>query len=136
MKYILDTNVLSALMRNETHPIARMREVRRTDVAVPQPVFAEISYGIERLPRSRRKDHLRARLAIVRDELARAPWTDAVTDAFGSIKANLEQRGRRLEDFDVAIAAHAVAHDAVLVTADGDHMRRIAGLTIEDWSRS
>jgi tRNA(fMet)-specific endonuclease VapC len=135
VKYVLDTNVLSALMRGDAEPIARMREVRRTEVAVPQPVLAELAYGIERLPRSRRKDHLRARLALLRDELARAPWTDAVTDAFGAIKAHLEQRGRRLEDFDVAIAAHAVAHECVLVTADGEHMRRIAGLTVEDWSQ-
>lgn len=39
-----------------------------------------------------------------------------------------------IEDFDVAVAAHAVAYRAVLVTAKVRHMSRIAGLVVEDWS--
>lgn len=57
-----------------------------------------------------------------------------VTDRFGEIKANLERRGERLEDFDVAIAAHALAAGAVLVTANRRHMARIKNLRIEMWS--
>jgi hypothetical protein len=57
-----------------------------------------------------------------------------VTDRFGEIKANLERRGERLEDFDVAIAAHGLAASAVLVTANRRHMARIKNLRIEMWS--
>ena len=103
-------------------------------MGVPQPVFAEIAYGLERLPRSKRRDALRHRFDLVRTELQRAEWSDAVTEAFGTIKAALERRGRRIEDFDAAIAAHALALDAVLVTANVDDMVRVAGLVVEDWS--
>jgi tRNA(fMet)-specific endonuclease VapC len=48
----------------------------------------------------------------------------------------LERRGQRIEDFDAAIAAHAVAQDATLVTANTFHMSRIAGLAVEDWSQA
>jgi tRNA(fMet)-specific endonuclease VapC len=103
-------------------------------VAVPQPVFAEIAYGIERLPRSRRKEALRARLELLRSQLQRAEWSDAVTSAFGRIKAVLGKRGQRIEDFDAAIAAHAAAVDgAVLVTADVGDMARIPGIRLENW---
>ena len=47
----------------------------------------------------------------------------------------LERRGTRIEDFDAAIAAHALALDATLVTADLDHMIRVPGLRVEDWGR-
>ena len=114
--------------------VERLRRLGKQDVSVPQPVLAELAYGLERLPRSRRKDHLRALYLLIRDELARMPWTDEVTEQFGRIKAALERRGERLEDFDVAIAAHAAAAGAVLVTANVGHMARIPGLDVEDWS--
>jgi tRNA(fMet)-specific endonuclease VapC len=53
---------------------------------------------------------------------------------FGRITTILERRGTRIEDFDAAIAAHALAADATLVTNLG-HMVRIPGLRVEDWSR-
>jgi predicted nucleic acid-binding protein len=46
----------------------------------------------------------------------------------------LEKSGKRIEDFDLATAAHALAEDATLVTADAKHMTRVPGSTVEDWS--
>jgi predicted nucleic acid-binding protein len=92
-------------MRGDPRLVDRLRREQKKDVGVPQPVFAEIAYGIERLPRSKRREALRHRFDIVRAELQRAEWSDVVTEAFGTIKAALERRGRRIEDFDAAIAA-------------------------------
>jgi tRNA(fMet)-specific endonuclease VapC len=135
VKYVLDTNAVSALMKGDPNVVNRLERVSRIAVAVPQPVFSEIAYGIERLPRSRRRDLLRARFERLRAELSSVEWSDAVTDAFGRIKALLEKRGKRIEDFDAAIAAHASAHQAILVSANTDDMTRIASLVVEDWSR-
>ena len=55
--------------------------------------------------------------------------------AFGTIKATLERRGERI-DFDAAVAAHAIAEGAVLVTANLKHMMRVPDLDIEDWLES
>lgn len=135
MSYVLDTNAVSAIMTGEARTIARLQTVSKSDVKVPQPVIAEIAYGIARLPRSKKKEALRVRLESIKSVLVRADWTDAVSEAFGDIKATLERRGTRIEDFDAAIAAHAVAHGAILVTANVDHMIRVPGLEIEDWSQ-
>jgi tRNA(fMet)-specific endonuclease VapC len=134
VKYVLDTNAISALMKGQATMVARMRRVAKADVGLPQPVVAEIAYGIERLPRSKRRDALADRFALIRSELPRAAWTDAVSEHFGAIKATLERRGDRIEDFDIAVAAHALAESAVLVTANVRHMARIAGLKVEDWA--
>jgi tRNA(fMet)-specific endonuclease VapC len=136
VNYVLDTNIVSSLMRGDVFVAARLRAVTRSAVVVPQPVFAEIASGVERLPKSKKKTSLTAQFALLRRELATCPWTDEVTDAFGQIKAMLERRGQRIEDFDAAIAAHAVAHDATLVTANTFHMSRIAALALEDWSQA
>ena len=132
--YILDTNAVSALMRGEPRVVQRLRAADRSEVAVPHPVFAEIVYGIERLPRSRRRTDLEHRSELLRSELQRAEWTDGVSDAFGRIKAALERNGRRIEDFDAAIAAHALAVQGVLVTANVDQMIRVPGIAFEDWT--
>ena len=109
MKYVLDTNAVSALMKGDVRVIERLEQVGKNEVAVPQPTLAEIAYGIERLPRSRRRDCLQTRFDLLRQELLRAEWTDEVSECYGTIKATLEKKGRRIEDFDAAIAAHALA---------------------------
>jgi tRNA(fMet)-specific endonuclease VapC len=133
VKYVLDTNAVSALMRADAEALGWLRGVARSDVAVPGPVVAEIAYGLARLPRSKKRRALEARWELFASELPRAAWTDAVSLAFGKVKASLEKRGRAIEDFDVAIAAHALAHDATLVSTDRKHMPRVAGLLVEAW---
>ncbi len=133
MKYLLDTNAVSALMKGNPAVIRRLQQVNRAEVAIPQPVIAEIEFGIQRLPKSKRREALKQRLDLIRTEIARSPWTDSVSERFGFIKATLEAAGKPIEDFDAAIAAHALAEDAVLVTANIDHMARIPRLRVEDW---
>ena len=133
--YLLVTNAVSALMKGSVPFVERLASQTPADVAVPQPVIAELAYGIERLPRSRRRTLLQSRFELVCSELARAEWTDAVSHAYGRIKATLERRGSRIEDFDAAIAAHAIALDCTLVTANLDHMNRVPGLVVEDWGK-
>ena len=136
MTYILDTNAVSALMRGDVAAIARLAAANRAEVKVPQPVVAEIAYGIQRLPASKRRQRLQDRFDLVCGELARAAWTDDVSERFGYLKATLERRGQRIEDFDAAIAAHALAYDSVLVTPNVSDMARIPGLAVEDWGVS
>jgi tRNA(fMet)-specific endonuclease VapC len=133
--FILDTNAVSALMKGEPRVVQRLRQIPKEEVSVPQPVLAEISYGIERLPDSKRRRALQELFDLVRSELARANWSDEVSECFGAVKAALERQGRRIEDFDAAIAAHALAKGAVLVTANLDDMGRVPGLVVEDWAR-
>ena len=133
MIYVLDTNAVSALMKGSAEVVGRLAATEPAHIAIPQPVLAEIEYGIQRLPTSKRRTALQARFELICSELPRAEWTDAVSHTYGRIKASLERRGAKIEDFDAAIAAHALAVDATLVTANLDHMTRIPGLRLEDW---
>ena len=76
---------------------------------------------------------LQARFDLVCAELTRTEWTDAVSRAFGEIKADLERRGLRIEDFDAAVAAHAIAVGATLVTDNKAHLGRVKSLAVENW---
>jgi len=68
VKYVLDTNAVSALMKGDLPVIQRLQSVNRTDVAIPQPVIAEIAYGIERFPGSKRREMLEKRFDAIRME--------------------------------------------------------------------
>lgn len=133
MKYVLDTNTVSFLVRGDGAVARQLTSRVRTDVLLPPPVMAEIEYGLARLPGSARQRKLRRQFAVVVAELARVEWTDEVSRTFGRIKADLETRGVRLEDFDVAVAAHAVAIGATLVTDTVSDLGRAHGLRIENW---
>jgi len=132
----LDTNTLSWLLRGDSQVATRLTALRKTEVLVPQPVVAEIEYGLTRMPLSARQRRLRERFDIFLEELGRAKWTDEVSRTFGRIKAQLEQHGQRLEDFDIAVAAHALAIGGTLVTEDIGHMGRVEGLSLESWRQS
>jgi tRNA(fMet)-specific endonuclease VapC len=133
--YVLDTNAVSALMKGDEAFVDRLASYAPADLAIPQPVIAELAYGIERLPRSRRRSALQARFELICSEIPRAEWTDDVSHAYGRIKAALERRGARIEDFDAAIAAHALAANAIVVTANIGHLNRVPGVHFEDWSQ-
>jgi tRNA(fMet)-specific endonuclease VapC len=133
IRYVLDTNTVSMLMRRHEPAKRRLGAVRPSEVGIPQPTIAEIAYGIARLAPSRRRRALREQLDLICGVVTRLTWSDEVSEQFGFVKASLERDGTPLEDFDIAIAAHALALGATLVTSDGGHMERVRGLIVEDW---
>lgn len=56
-------------------------------------------------------------------------------EIFGMLKSKLEKTGSRLDDFDLIIAACALAHNLTLVTNNEKHFQRIEGLKLTNWTR-
>lgn len=135
MRFLLDTTTVSALMRSDPAASKRLLAARPDEVAIAQPVLAELRYGLARLGTSRRRRELEHRLAVLLGALEHALWTDEVSQKFGEVKAKLEKRGERVDDFDVAIAAHALAYDAIVVTDNLRHFGCIPGIAVETWTR-
>jgi predicted nucleic acid-binding protein len=131
---VVDTTIASALMRSEPGPSSRLLREHPDSVLLPQPTVAEIRYGLARLPHSRRRRELERRFAVLLAALSRAEWTDEVSERFGELKADLERRGERVDDFDLAIAAHAIAHDAAVVTRNVRHFARVRLIKVEEWT--
>jgi tRNA(fMet)-specific endonuclease VapC len=131
LRYLLDTNTVSALLRGAPAVAARLARTPRADVAISQVTVAEIEFGLRYLPPSNRRRLLRAQWRAIGPELIRLPWDDRVSRAFGERKARLERSGRRMSDFDLAIAAHAIAFGLIVVTSDAAFAR--LGIRRESW---
>ena len=118
-------------MKGMATAAARLARTPRADVGISQVTVAEIEFGLRYLPASRRRRWLQEQWRVIGPELIRLPWDDQVSRVFGERKARLEKAGKRMSDFDLAIAAHAIALGLIVVTAD-DGFERL-GLRRENW---
>lgn len=115
-RYMLDTNVISHIMQGRDAALL----VRLTTVPVGQAVIssvtlAELEYGLHRRGQPERLKNALAQVLLRMDVL---PWDEKVATCYGAFCATLEAQGINLSDFDMMIAAHAVATDAILVSRD------------------
>jgi tRNA(fMet)-specific endonuclease VapC len=132
---VLDTTAFSAAMRNEPDMAEFLKARAPGEIAVVPPVVAEIEYGIQRLePGSRKRALLADRQAKLLSAVRVLDWSPQASVHFGRIKAALEREGRLIDDFDIAVAAIALAHDAQVITANLPHFSRVAGLRSRHWS--
>jgi len=105
------------------------------EIAVAPPVVAEIEYGIQRLEAgSRKRALLSNRQARLLSTIRVLDWTPQASVRYGGIKAALERSGQRIDDFDIAVAAIALAHDAQVITANLPNFTRIEGLRSRHWT--
>lgn len=118
-------------MRGDPRVATRVAETPREDVAICQVTAAEIESGLRYLPASKRRRLLETQWSAIGSELIRLPWNDDVSRRFGERKARLEKVGRRMSDFDLAIAVHALVYGVTLVTSDRAFER--LELAREDW---
>lgn len=132
--YMLDTNIMSYLMeRPGSARLAHCQE--RLDaltgrVAISVIVQAEIFAGLEKKHSNRKELRLRELMREIRVEyLDRELW---FSDLYASIRSASEQRGQRIEQFDAAIAAHAMALGATLISKDKG-LARVEGLKLVSW---
>ena len=131
---VLDTTALSAAMRYDDELTAFLLQRRPGNVATVPPAVAEIDYGIRRLPAGSRRrrllEHERDRLL---GTIRLLEWSPEASRLFGTIKADLEHAGTPIDDFDVAIAAVAMAHGAAVLTANVVRFERESGLEVRHW---
>lgn len=134
MRYVLDTTAFSAAMRRDSALLALLKDHRPNDIVTVPPVIAEIHYGIIRLKNASKKVLL---LKAERDRLLSIinvlPWQSEASKKYGEIKADLERRGKIIDDFDIAIAAIAMSHNCGVLTANLKHFERIKDLETVGW---
>lgn len=129
-RYLLDTNVLSALMRDPLCPAGQKIQLLEDEAVCTSVVCAaELRSGVARRPTEARM----AQMTAVLDSMPTEPLEPPVDTIYGDLLATLERAGMLIGGFDILIAAHALALDCILVTADEREFRRVPGLIVENW---
>ncbi len=132
MRYLLDTNVVSDLIRNPQGRVAeRIRRVGEAKVCTSIIVAAELRYGAAKKGSQR----LTAQLETVLSGLDVLSFEAPADAAYGLIRTELEHAGRPIGGNDLLIAAQARALDYTIVTDNEREFARIDGLSHENWLR-
>ncbi|SIO18153.1 tRNA(fMet)-specific endonuclease VapC [Bradyrhizobium erythrophlei] len=129
-RYMLDTNIMSDLIRNPQGKAAkRIARVGEDNICTSIIVAAELRYGCA-------KSGSQRLLKAVEDllgEIDVLPFEVPADAEYGGIRSELEAAGKPIGGNDLLIAAHAYATGATIVTANSGEFKRIRGLNVENW---
>jgi tRNA(fMet)-specific endonuclease VapC len=132
MRYLLDTNIVSDVVRNpQGRVVQRIREIGEAQVCTSIIVAAELRYGAAR----RGSRRLSAQLEAVLGALEVLPFEAPADATYGVLRARLEQFGRPIGGNDLLIAAQVVALGYAIVTDNERELARIDELPCENWLR-
>lgn len=131
--YMLDTNIVSDMMRNPQGPAARRAlALNRTDpeaqIQISVIVDCELLFGLKRKP----NPQLNAAYERTTSNLTISALEPAVASVYASLRATLASGGIGLDANDALIAAHALALEATFVSAD-NAFTRVPHLKLENW---
>lgn len=132
MRYLLDTNVVSDLVRNPQGLVTqRIRDLGEARVCTSIIVAAELRYGAAK----KGSPQLAAQLEAVLGALDVLPFEAPADTTYGRLRTQLERAGQPIGGNDLLIAAQTVALGYTLVTDNEREFARIDELPRENWLR-
>lgn len=136
---ILDTNVLSALMRTvpETPVVAWLNRQPAESVWITSITLFEAYFGLARLPSGRRRQTLEAAFArLLNEDLEKRvlDFDSAAATEAASLAAARQKNGRQVDMRDTQIAGIALARRATLATRNVRHFTDLKILLVDPWS--
>ncbi|MGG8041419.1 type II toxin-antitoxin system VapC family toxin [Klebsiella aerogenes] len=134
--YMLDTCICSFIMREQPESVLKRLEqavLRGHRIVVSAITYAEMRFGATGPKASPRHTQLVDAFCARLDAIL--PWDRTAVDATTEIKVALRHAGTPIGPNDTAIAGHAIAAAAVLVTNNTREFERVPGLVLEDWAK-
>jgi len=132
MRYLLDTNIVSDLVRNPQGRVAQhIRKIGEGQVCTSIIVAAELRYGAAKKQSAR----LTAQLQAVLGALEALPLEAPADTTYGALRARLEKAGRPIGANDLLIAAQALTLGYTIVTDNEKEFAQIKDLPRENWLR-
>ena len=131
MRYMLDTNTCIAIIKKRPPELKkRLKRLSIGEVGVSSVVIAELWYGIIQ---SYKRKHNEEALSEFLQYVTVSDWSAHAAPEYGRIRADLRKKGTPIGAMDLLIAAHALALNAVVVTANVKEFRRVSNLKVENW---
>ncbi|UIF84656.1 type II toxin-antitoxin system VapC family toxin [Cupriavidus necator] len=135
---VLDTNVLSELMRGQAEPavVDWLDRQEQDSLAVTAVTVAELLYGIARLPEGRRKTGLRdAALQMLDEEFAGRvlAFDEDAAVHYAALVSQRERTGRPISMADAQIAAICRHHAAALATRNTKDFDGVGVILANPW---
>lgn len=132
--FLLDTNILIEFVHGNHSVINRILHVGLDRCCMSVVSLQELYYGAYKAKDSKQIyfDQEMVRIDLLRNRFTVLPLPEEA-HGYGQIKADLQQRGKLIDEFDMLIAGHALTEGLTVVTDNIKHFERIPGLKIENW---
>lgn len=130
MRYLLDTNIVSHLIKGHPAVARHLPAVPMTSLFISSITEGELLFGLAKRPQATRL-HKVVKEFLLRVEVL--PWDSVTAQNYGAVRAEMERQGRILAPLDLLIATHAMAVEAILVSND-QAFQQVDGLRVEDWT--
>lgn len=132
MDYLLDTNILSAILKADPRLSSKFNQVQQKEdrLFISCITYFEVEGGLLAI-QSRKKMAILDNLCQSEIEILFLDQMNIIHTA-SRIYADLRRKGTPIQFADILIAATAIEHDITLVSHDSD-LLRIDGLKLEDW---
>ncbi len=135
MRYLLDTNICITMIKQR--PLRVMEKFRACDVGdigVSSITVSELWYGVAKSLNQASKAANSKALRQFLLPLNVVNFDDRAAEAYGEIRAALEQAGEPIGGMDLLIAAQAVSLGIPLVTNNEREFTRVPDLIVENWA--
>lgn len=130
LQYLLDTNILSDLVRHPQGSVAnKIQSVGETAVCTSIIVAAELRFGAAKSGSAQLTD----RVDIILSALEVLPFETPADRHYADIRQQLTRRGEIIGPNDLLIAAHARSKNLTVITANTREFSRVPELGVEDW---
>jgi tRNA(fMet)-specific endonuclease VapC len=130
LQYLLDTDTCVDLLRGVQAVTEKLETLTPDDCGISAITSFEIFAGAARARDPRRETEKIEKLVEVIEEL---PFEANASHRAGALRSELEEAGTPIGPYDLLIAAHALALDLALITANSREFGRVAGLRLESW---
>ena len=129
-RFLLDTNILSDLIKNPQGSITKKIEEKGEDsICTSIIVASELRFGANK----KGSKELTKKVEIILSAIEIVPLDTPVDRFYGTLRTHLEMQGTPIGPNDLLIAAHALALDLIVVTANISEFNRVPNLTVENW---
>ena len=130
--YLLDTNIVSHIVKNEPKVIQKLFSLPVSSIYISVITYAEIQYGLHKRPGAKA---LKGAINELIKRVDIIDWDQKAADTYGKVRADLEIHGKTIDSLDLLIASQAIANKMTLVS-DDKALINIKSLKLENWLRS
>lgn len=132
MAYLIDTDTIIFALRGDSGVLAKFEENKNLPISISMITYAELVFGAKR---SQNEQKNMIKVNHIREIYPIEELNEGVMEVFADIKAKMFDKGIRIEDMDLLIAATAIYNELTLVTNNTKHFENIPNLKIENWKR-
>jgi tRNA(fMet)-specific endonuclease VapC len=134
MRYLLDTCVISDFIKGEAGTTTRFKQTLPADIAISSITVMELRYGLALNPQ--RVQKIEPAITSILSSVTILPFGIVEAEQTAQIRSALKSQGQPIGAYDVLIAATALQHNLIMVTANQREFERILGLKTENWRKS